>query len=188
MCACLCVSARFIPFCTSFKFHFHHKKFLLSSLPSVSSPARPVCCLSRGVGDRQMEKGREGEIEREREDARKKNADYSWLAALCVLWIAYECKGNTAFWQFCRTNSNAWNDGWVDRYMLLVFFAGCPLFLAHVHFVLREFLRHATKNICLHLHLYWNWYASLDQFWIQISSQNTEVGKLIINNDWNLEK
>lgn len=44
--------------------------------------------------------------------------DRSWLAVACVLWIAFECKGNAAFltvWQNKR--SNAWNDGWVDGQM-----------------------------------------------------------------------
>lgn len=95
-------------------FSFPPEKFLLSSSPSASSPATPVCCPSREVHSTRREErgnGKEGERRRGRGE------DCSWLAAVCVLWIAFEFKGNAAFltvWQNKRSNVMQWRDGWMD--------------------------------------------------------------------------
>lgn len=96
-----------------FWFSFPPEKFLLSSSPSASSPATPVCCPSREVHSTRREErgnGKEGERRRGRGE------DCSWLAAVCVLWIAFEFKGNAAFltvWQNKRSNMMQWRDGWM---------------------------------------------------------------------------
>lgn len=105
------------------------------STPKVSPVILAICLLSCHTCLLSFQRsGRQ--TDRERTRGREKmgtRADYSWLAALCVPWIAYECRGNTAsltVWQ--NERSNAWNDGWVDGCMLQGLFIGCHLILAHI--------------------------------------------------------
>lgn len=89
-----CVCAGFIFSFTSPGFHFPLKSFcchphhLPHLLPHLSA-ALPEKCAAHGERS-------EGMVKRVREDGRR-GEDCSWLAAVCVLWIAFEFKGNAAF-------------------------------------------------------------------------------------------
>lgn len=112
-CMCLCWMH---PFLHIFRFSFPSPK-VSPVILAICLFSCHTCLLSFQRSGRQADREREGWKGREKIG---NGADYSWLAALCVLWIAYKCKGNTAFltvWQNERTN--AWNDGWVDGCMLL---------------------------------------------------------------------
>lgn len=86
------------PFIFSFQKKKPRKKFLLSSLPSASSPATPVWCFSKGRWGRRKEA-------RERWKRRGGGAGCSCMVA--VLWGAYERTGkNQLTWQLGKTNES----------------------------------------------------------------------------------
>lgn len=119
------------------------KRFLLSSLPSVSFPATPAWCFFFFFfPGRNTERERKTEREIEKEEKMGNRADCSWLAALCVLWIAYKCKGNPAIltvWQ------NEWHHAWSYGWMYVC----CSAMKASGRFVsLLLFSSHQLSGFC----------------------------------------
>lgn len=119
VCSCTCLCS-IPPFLHIFWFSFPPQKFLLSSLPSVSSPATPVCCLSRGVGDRQTEKGREGEMETEREDGKQSRLQLvgSTLCPLDRIWM----QRKHSLPDSLAERTEQCMEGWMGRWMYVARF------------------------------------------------------------------
>ena len=112
LCVCVCLSCIHC-FLLIFRLSFFSPPKVSAVILAICLLSCHTCLLSFQRSGRQTERG-EGESWKGSKKMGS-GADCSWLAAVCVLWIAYECKGSAAFltaWQ--KKRCNAWNDGRID--------------------------------------------------------------------------
>jgi len=114
ICACMCVFGGFIHFISS-DFHFvPKKKFLLSSLPSVFSPATSGCCLSSGVGGRLTKREKKKTDTwrgREKMGKRSRLLAGSTLCAVDTLWMQRICSLPDSLAEWAVQCMKLWVDG-----------------------------------------------------------------------------
>lgn len=174
------------PFLHIFWFSFPCRK--------VSAVTRAICLISchtcllsfqRSV--RQTERGVR-ECWKRRETMGGGGGDRSWLAVACVLWIAFECKGNAAFLTVWQNAMHGTTDGWMDRWVdgcrlwqltacwLLCYSKSPTLWFNYICllrvFAWRELLRRATeKNVKFLLKLlHFTWWI---RFRLKVHTQTT---------------